>query len=263
MRPFLSVLGARFRMQLQYRAAALAGLTTQVFFGLIIIMIYRAYYANATETPPIAIEQLVSFVWLSQILYAMMPWTGAPELNALARSGDICFEMLRPVGIYWRWFARCLAWKVSAPLMRGIPMIILAGLFFGLGSPASIFSGFLFAFSLIGVALLAASISVIWSAVLLWSVVGEGLRHLSWFLVGFFSGLMLPLPLMPDWLRTFCEYLPFRGLVDTPYRIYIGSIAPGESLGPLASQFAWIIILIFLGRALIRLGENRLTVQGG
>ena len=35
MRPYWAVLSARFRMLLQYRAAALAGLGTQVFWGLI------------------------------------------------------------------------------------------------------------------------------------------------------------------------------------------------------------------------------------
>ncbi len=263
MRPFLSVLAARFRMQLQYRAAAMAGLITQVFFGLIIIMIYGAYYENASETPPIAYDQLVSFVWLSQILFAMMPWTGAPELNALARSGDICFEMLRPVSLYWRWFARCLAWKICAPLMRGIPILILASAFFGLGPPASLASGLLFSFSLIGIALLAASISVIWSIALMWTVVGEGIRNLTWFVVGFFSGMMLPLPLMSVWLRTVCEYLPFRGLVDTPYRIYVGSILPEESLLPILIQFGWAFALIVLGQTMLKMGEHRLVVQGG
>ena len=32
-------------MLLQYRAAALAGLWTQIFFGLVLIMIYEAFYA--------------------------------------------------------------------------------------------------------------------------------------------------------------------------------------------------------------------------
>ena len=40
MRPYLAIVSARFRMLLQYRAAAIAGLWTQVFFGLVLIMIY-------------------------------------------------------------------------------------------------------------------------------------------------------------------------------------------------------------------------------
>ena len=33
--PYLAIFGARFRMMLQYRAAALAGMATQLFLGLI------------------------------------------------------------------------------------------------------------------------------------------------------------------------------------------------------------------------------------
>jgi ABC-2 type transport system permease protein len=38
-RPYLAIVSARFRMLLQYRAAALAGLWTQVFFGFVLISI--------------------------------------------------------------------------------------------------------------------------------------------------------------------------------------------------------------------------------
>ena len=49
-RPYAAILGARFRMLLQYRAAAIAGLWTQIFFGLILIMIYEAFYRSSSAT---------------------------------------------------------------------------------------------------------------------------------------------------------------------------------------------------------------------
>ena len=53
MRPYAAVLGARFRMLLQYRAAALAGACTQGFWGLIRVMIYGGFYASTTAAQPI------------------------------------------------------------------------------------------------------------------------------------------------------------------------------------------------------------------
>ena len=41
--PYRAILSARFRMLLQYRAAALAGLWTQIFFGFVLLMMLMVY----------------------------------------------------------------------------------------------------------------------------------------------------------------------------------------------------------------------------
>lgn len=43
MTPYLAILSARFRTLLQYRAAAAAGFGTQLFWGLIRMMIFEAF----------------------------------------------------------------------------------------------------------------------------------------------------------------------------------------------------------------------------
>jgi len=48
LQPYAAVVGMRFRMLLQYRAAALAGLWTQLVFGLVLIMIYEAFYRSSS-----------------------------------------------------------------------------------------------------------------------------------------------------------------------------------------------------------------------
>jgi len=54
LRPYAAVVGARFRMLLQYRAAAIAGLFTQIVFGLVLIMVYEGFYRSSPpEVQPI------------------------------------------------------------------------------------------------------------------------------------------------------------------------------------------------------------------
>ena len=54
MKAYLSVFRLRFINGLQYRAAAFAGIATQFFWGIMHIMIYEAFYENATGTLPIS-----------------------------------------------------------------------------------------------------------------------------------------------------------------------------------------------------------------
>ena len=78
MKAYWAVLSARFRTLLQYRAAALAGLGTQVFWGLIRVMIFGAFYRSTTAPQPMTYPEVVTYVWLGQAFIRMLPADG-PE----------------------------------------------------------------------------------------------------------------------------------------------------------------------------------------
>ncbi len=64
MRAYYAILSARFRVLLQYRAAAIAGVVTQTFFGLIIVMVMRTFYASRTGVDhQMTIAEVVSYVF--------------------------------------------------------------------------------------------------------------------------------------------------------------------------------------------------------
>ena len=67
----------------------------------------------------------------------------------------------------------------------------------------------------------------------------------------------------PDWLQPFLHWQPLRGLADVPYRIYSGNIAVSTAFVEILQQFAWGIVLVGVGYALLARGTTRLVVQGG
>src|SRR5947207_15875394 len=84
---YLAIVSARFRMLLQYRAAALAGIWTQIFFGFVLIMVYEAFYRSSTNEAlkPMTMAQIASYVWLGQALLRMLPWNADSEIRAMIR----------------------------------------------------------------------------------------------------------------------------------------------------------------------------------
>ena len=60
----------RRRLEFQYRGAVLGGIVCQVFFGLILIAIYRALYAGKPQAMPLS--QITSYVWLQQAFFRML-----------------------------------------------------------------------------------------------------------------------------------------------------------------------------------------------
>ena len=52
MSQYLTYFKIKFISGLQYRSAALAGLSTQFFFGLVFIMVYHAFYTSGSGKLP-------------------------------------------------------------------------------------------------------------------------------------------------------------------------------------------------------------------
>jgi len=263
MRAYWAILSARFRTLLQYRAAALAGLGTQVFWGFIRIMIFDAFYRSTNAPQPMTFPQVVSYVWLSQAFLRMLPWMPDPDVRMMIRTGNVAYELLRPVDLYRLWYSRALANLTSPTLLRCVPVLVLAALFFGLQAPASLSAAAACVAAMIGAVLLASAVANLLSISLLWTISGEGVAHLMSVAVWLFSGMMIPLPLYPDWAQTVLSLLPFRGLMDTPFRLYTGHVPASQVAALIAHQLVWAVLLIGVGRWLLGRGLRRVVVQGG
>ena len=271
MSAYLALLSARYRMMLQYRAAAAAGAATQFFRGFIRIMILRAFYLSSSIEPPMSFASVVTYIWLGQALLAFLPWNQDNEIDAMVREGNVAYELVRPLDLYWLWYARTFATRAASASLRCMPIVLVAGVAlpllgvdgWALGPPPSWAAGAFFAVAFgIGI-LLGCAITMLVHISLMWTISGEGLSRLMPSVVMLFSGMVIPLPLFPDGLQPLLHALPFRGLVDVPLRIYSGGIPGSEAWGAIALSAAWTLALIALGRFLLARGTRRLVVQGG
>ena len=77
------------------------------------------------------------------------------------------------------------------------------------------------------------------------------------------SGLTIPVVFFPKYLQKVSNILPFRYVTDFPLRLYVGNIHINEGLIGILMQIIWIILLILLGKLLIRKASKRIVVQGG
>ena len=126
-RPYWVLLSARYRMLLQYRAAAVAGAGTQFFWGFILIMVLDAFSRSSSQEPPLPFTAAVSYIWLGQALFSTLPWNHDRELEAMVREGTVAYELVRPVDLYGFWYARTLAMRLAPGSLRALPIVIIAG----------------------------------------------------------------------------------------------------------------------------------------
>jgi len=258
-----AVFSARFQTLLQYRAAAAAGFGTQLFWGLIRTMIFEAFYRSGAAPQPMSLPQVVTYVWLGQAMLVLIPWNVDADVRAMIRSGTVAYELVRPLDLYTLWYSRALALRTAPALLRALPMFAVAGCFFGMQPPPSLAAGAAWLAATAGAALLAGAITTLITISLLWTLSGEGVSRLLPAVTMLFAGYVLPLPLFPDWAQALLSFLPFAGLADTPFRMYLGHLPPEAVFGVLGHQLAWTAALVLLGRAALARATRRMVVQGG
>ena len=263
MKAFLSVFRMRWRMELQYRAAAFGGIVTQVFFGLVLVALYRALYAGHPQALPIS--SVTTYVWLQQAFFRML-FSSDEELADKIRTGSIAYDLCRPLHLYGYYYARIAAQKLLGSIMRAVPMLLFAALLprgWGISPPASP-AGLLLACAglLLGLLCVCAleNISV---GITMRTLDPRGIQGMLTMVMMTLSGNLLPLTLFPDSWQRPVTLLPYAQLLDAPIRLYTGEWTAAQAPAALLTQGAWTLALLIAGLLLWRRSCRRLTVQGG
>lgn len=263
MKAYLALFRSRFLTLLQYRIAAMAGIATQVFWGIVKVMVLAAFYTYSQEGQPISLEQAAIFVWLGQACLPLLPWNIDKEIDAQVKTGNVAYELIRPIDLYQCWFVRGLALRLIPFLLRGIPLYIIAVLCFALPLPISIAAAGAFSTALFLAVLLSAAMSAFFAITLFWTISGEGIQRLLPHITLLFSGLLVPLPLFPSSFQTFLNLQPFRGIIDIPIRLYSGIIPISEAPYYIGFQLFWLCTFVVLGKLMMNKAIRRLAIQGG
>ena len=260
---YIAVLSARFRALLQYRAAAFAGFGTQLFWGLIRVMIFEAFYRSSTAPQPMTVDEVVTYIWLGQTFLVLIIIHADPDVRDMVRSGNIVYELVRPANLYFFWYSRAIAQRTAPGVFRALPMFITASLFFNLQMPPNISATCAWLVSMLFAVLISAAITNLLNISLLWTISGEGIGYLLTALTWLLSGVTIPLLFFPDWAQATINILPFRYIMDIPFRFYLGHIPPEQIWYHLPFQIAYLIALITVGHLVLTRGIRRLVAQGG
>jgi len=267
MMPYIALLRVRLINGLQYRAAAVGGLITQFFWGLMLLFIYRAFFGDALQSGGFTFSELVSFVWLQQAFLAfLMLYDWDSELLDTIVSGDISYELCRPINIYRVWYVKLFSKRLASGLLRFSPVVLVAFFLpapFNLSLPYSPLALLLFTVTLfLGLTLLV-SISMMIYISIFKTMHPAGSMMILGIVGEFFAGMTIPIPLMPQWLQTVTMFLPFRWTADLPLRVYSGHIGTQEALMGMAMQIFWIAVLVTTGALIMKRVTRLSIVQGG
>jgi ABC-2 type transport system permease protein len=254
--------------------AALSGAMIACFWALIEVTVATVFFRYgdnaAASVNGLSLPQAVSYMWLAQLTVGLHIPAIDGDLMTKIVNGDIGVELCRPLDLYWHWYARTAAGKVSKLLLQGGFVIIggaalsLAGFTdYGLGLPDSPLSFGLFIISMLNALLLSTACGMLFTAVRIGVAWGDGPLNMIILSTNILAGAYVPLQLWPDFMQTFLRFQPFAGLTDAPLRLYVGSVGIRGGLISLAVQLIWSVVFIAAGRCVVNRKLKSVVIQGG
>ena len=267
MKSYLSYFKLKFKTGLQYRAAALAGMSTQFFFGFVYVSVYIAFYETGGDNLPMNLKELVSYVWLGQSFFALIfMWYKDKEILGMIKSGNIAYELCRPQDLYFMWASKILGERLSQTTLRFLPVVLVSIILpspYNLSLTTNISVILLFILSMILSSILMTSLVLLYHVICLFTLDEKGIVNIFMVMSDVLSGLVIPIPFFPKYLQNISNILPFRYIGDFPFRLYVGNISINEGLTGILIQIIWIIILVIIGRFIIKKALKKAVIQGG
>ena len=268
MKKYISIFKIKVMNNIQYRAAAIAGVLTQLFFGIVYVMIYLAFYRSGSNgNLPMNWQELVSYLWLNQIFFALVYiWQKDRELLNMIKDGNISYELCRPINFYKKWYATMYGSKLAATGLRFLPVLLVAFILpepYGMCLPVSLGAFIVFIISLFISSLLVTSIILLIHIITIFTIDERGIMSILMVSGEIFSGGVIPISFFPTFLQKIAYILPFRYVTDIPFRIYSGNISLINAIPNLIGGIIWLVVIIFLGSVLANKATKKAVIQGG
>ncbi|MFE6864946.1 ABC transporter permease [Kitasatospora sp. NPDC057692] len=257
------------RTQRVYRTDFLFGAIGLLLQIYLLRLVWTAVYPDSGSAAgagrEIPLDTQLAYVSLASV----QAWLANSDARSLAtvqlriREGAVALDLVRPV----RFTAQLIAARAGATLamlpFAGCALVfsVLAG---GSQAPASAPALLVYAASLVPAYTCALLLGVIVGLISFWTLELDGFYSVYLMTAHFFSGALVPLWFMPDWLADLARLLPFQAMVHVPTALYLGRIGgTGAVLQALAVQCGWAVALWLLLRLVWARALRRVVVQGG
>jgi ABC-2 type transport system permease protein len=249
--------------KLVYRFATLISLVASGFAYCVFLLVWMEVYRVNPNPGPVSEDAMKAYLVAAFIVNATLTLTLEMRFMQRVRMGLVVSDLLRPLGFLPFQMAQGLG-DALVNLLFVVPVFAVGWWFLGSSMlPPNLGSALLGVVGLVLGFIVSFGVSylVVQAAFVLQSGYGVLFARAAFHQV--FSGLAAPLVMFPEELRSVALALPFRHIIETPVRLWLGLVPAGEAATLLLSQAAWGVGVLVLAEAIFRAVMRRHQVQGG
>ena len=263
MRLYWEVMTREYRRYMTYRAAMIAGLVTNLAFGVMRVAVLLAILGDRAQLEGFDEAGLITYVALTQAVIGYMSLFGWYDLMNSVHSGEISNDLLKPAGFLQLWFARDVGRAAVNFFFRGILFMVFFEIFYDLRYPGSALTWLVLAVTLVNGLLISFAYRFLINVTAFWTPQALGIIRFGFIISWFFTGQLMPLRLFPEWVQTIARWTPFPHILNSIAELYAGLLSQQEMLLMLLQQIGWIVILFAACQVALRAGTKRLIILGG
>lgn len=252
-----------FRRQFAYPAATFWGLTTNLFFGALRVAILLALFGTRPQVAGYTPEDAITYTGLTQAFLSAFSLFGWYDLMRSVHRGEVASELLRPSSFLGMWLAQDAGRAAGQALLRGVSILALYAVFWGLKLPQGAAGWGATLLSLLLAWACGFAFRFLVNCAAFWSPDAVGIGRFAWAMMGLACGFLMPLAFFPAWLQTLLAWTPFPAMMNSTVELWLGVARGGEAVRVLGVQMFWTAALLLLARFVLRRGLRRLEVGGG
>jgi ABC-2 type transport system permease protein len=260
---YLATMRIAVQEQFQYRVANYFYMVGMVAEPVIYLVVWSAVArssggAVAGFTP----GEFAAYYIVWTLVRNMNIVFGAPFWEWRIREGELSGSLLRPLHPLHYDIAYFAGWKVVVivlwlPIAAGLSLVFHPTL-----HPRPLEIG-VFAVAIWGAYLVRTMFQSTIGMLNFWTTRGGAVFDLYMTLELLLSGRLVPLRLMPDWVQTLANFLPFKWTFGFPIESLVGDMSTRSLLAGLAAQVLWILIGLALFKVAWRAAIKRFSAVGG
>ena len=260
---FWQITKLSYKRYLTYRAATIAGLVTNFFFGILRAAILVALYGGRSEVDGITIQGAITYAALTQAVIGYLSMFSWFDLMETVYTGEIATDLLKPMSYFSYWMAKDLGRAIVNFFFRGITVMLGYVLIYDLYWPKSGSQWLAIGLTLFLSWMLSFTWRFLVNMTAFWTPNARGILRFFFIISWFFSGFLMPLRFFPQWVINISYLTPFPHTLNTVVEIYLGVLQGSELLHALFLQLVWIVGMVVAGSLFLRAGVRRLVILGG
>jgi len=218
-----------FIMNITYRSEVVLWFFLDLLPIVVLMFVWVSVYQGTEQISGYNLSQILQYYFLVMIVNAVTSHHFEQYRVKQIREGKIDFYLTRPLTylseLAWSAFGGKIFYIMVSVALAGFSALVLQA-FFPISFPAlNLVAGLQLLALLIGGYLIEYFIAL--SIVLLgfWFENAEGLEHFKWIGVTLFSGQLIPISFMPEWMRSITLALPLKFVSALPIGVAQGTVS--------------------------------------
>ena len=259
---YFAILGMVPKVFMAYQIWFWVGLVLGTIGMAIMYFFWQAVYGSREAIAGLSLNTTLTYILLAQVFRPLTDNDLIFDFGFGLREGVIIHHLLRPMNFQGMYYFQCLG-ILGTQMVLQIPMALVATFVFGLQWPTNpvVWGAFLIT-ALLGYSILFFFVYCV-ACLTFYTTEVWGLGVLFGGLSIFLSGSLVPLAMMPEWLRNVVLAIPFAQSLAVPLNILTGITPLGEVPHVWLIQVFWLFGLWLASNMIFKIAIRKVTVQGG